>query len=115
MKNFIRISIYLTESARDGENFCFEDNENLRDLLMGNSQFATVILNGPIDMEEFIKWKANVYSILESMGACNINIGSDAYEKDSYVVGVKDKIVSASLSIEYRMKYKQSFFYDNNC
>jgi hypothetical protein len=49
------------------------------------------------------------------MGACNINIGSDAYEKDSYVVGVKDKIVSASLSIEYKMKYKQSFFYDNNC
>ena len=115
MKNFIRISIYLTQSARDGENFCFEDNENLRELLMGNSQFATVILNGPIDMEEFIKWKANVYSILESMGSCNINIGSDAYEKDSYVVGVKDKIVSASLSIEYKMKYKQSFFYDNNC
>lgn len=68
------------------------------------------ILNGPIDMEEFIKWKANVYSILESMGACNINIASDAYENNSYDVGAKDKIVSASLSIEYRMKYKQSFF-----
>jgi heme oxygenase len=110
MENFNQISIFLTQSARDSVNCRFENNEKLRELLRGNSQFANVILNGPIDMEEFIKWKANVYSILESMGACNINIASDAYEKNSYDVGAKDKIVSASLSIEYRMKYKQSFF-----
>ena len=110
MENFNQISIFLTQSARDSVNCRFENNEKLRELLRGNSQFANVILNGPIDMEEFIKWKANVYSILESMGACNINIASDAYEKNSYDVGAKDKIVSAALSIEYRMKYKQSFF-----
>lgn len=115
MANFNQISIYLTQSARDSVNCRFEDNEKLRELLMGNSQFANVILNGPINMEEFIKWKANVYSILESMGACNINIACDAYEKDSYVVGATDKIVSAPLSIEYRMKLNNHFFYDNNC
>ena len=40
------------------------------------------------------------------MGACNINVARDAYEKNSYVIGAEDKIVSASFSIEYRMKNK---------
>ena len=53
--------------------------------------FFFLLYNNYIILEEFIKWKANVYSILESMGACNINIGSDGYEKDSYVVVETEK------------------------
>ena len=106
MENFNQTSIFLTQSARDGVNCLFEDYEKLREVLKGNSQFVNVILNAPIDIETFIKWEAKFYNILESMGACNFNVARDAYEKNSYVIGAEDKIVSASFSIEYRMKNK---------
>ena len=106
MENFNQTSIFLTQSARDGVNCLFEDYEKLREVLKGNSQFVNVILNAPIDIETFIKWEAKFYNILESMGACNISVARDAYEKNSYVIGAEDKIVSASFSIEYRMKNK---------
>ena len=115
MEDFNLISIFLTLSARDGDNFRLEDNKNLRELLMDNSQFANIKLNGPIGLKEFIEWKSNVYRILESMSACNVNVAIDAYKKDSYVVGAENKIVSASFSIEYRMKNNNELFYDNNC
>lgn len=38
MEDFNLISIFLTLSARDGDNFRLEDNKNLRELLMDNSQ-----------------------------------------------------------------------------
>ena len=115
MEDFNLISIFLTLSARDGDNFRLEDNKNLRELLMDNSQFANIKLNGPIGLKEFIEWEPNVYRILESMGACNVNVAIDAYEKDSYAVGAENKIVSASFSIEYRMKNNNELSYDNNC
>ena len=115
MENFNQISIFLTQSARDSVNYRFEDNEKLRELLKGNSQFVNVILNGPIGLKEFIEWEPNVYRILESMGACNVNVAIDAYEKDSYVVGAENKIVSALFSIEYRIKNNNELSYDNNC
>ena len=87
----------------------------IKRLLKGNFQFVNVILNGPIGLKEFIEWKSNVYRILESIGACNVNVAIDTYEKDSYVVGAENKIVSASFSIEYRMKNNNELFYDNNC
>ena len=115
MENFNQISIFLTQSARDSVNYRFEDNEKLRELLKGYSQFVNIILNGPIGLKEFIEWESNVYRILESMGACNVNVAIDAYEKDSYAVGAENKIVSASFSIEYRMKNNNELSYDNNC
>ena len=36
-------------------------------------------------------------------------------EKDSYVVGAENKIVSALFSIEYRIKNNNELSYDNNC
>lgn len=115
MENFNQTSIFLTQSARDGVNCLFEDYEKLREVLKGNSQFINVILNSPIGLKEFIEWESNVYRILESMGACNVNVAIDAYEKDSYAVGAENKIVSASFSIEYRMKNNNELSYDNNC
>lgn len=79
----------------------FYYNEKLKEILLGNSNQVIVGINIPIGIDELIIWKGGVLNVLESMGARNINIGTNMYSPNSCITGEKDKLVCASFSVEY--------------
>ena len=53
-------------------------------------------------------------NILENTGSRNVDVAINIHSPNAYVVGANDKLVSASLSVEYNMFNINGENYDNN-
>lgn len=96
-----KVAISLVKGTRENVDCLFTDNEKLKEILLGNSNQVIVGINIPIGIDELIIWKGGVLNVLESMGARNINIGTNIHSPNSYITGENDKLVSASITVEY--------------
>ena len=96
-----KVAISFVKGTRENVDCLFSDNEKLKEILLGNSNQVIVGINIPIGIDELIIWKGGVLNVLESMGARNINIGTNIHSPNSYITGENDKLVSASITVEY--------------
>lgn len=96
-----KVLISLVQVTKESPDCLFTDNKKFKEILSGNSNHVAIALNIPVGQEEFIKWKGGVINILENMGACNVDITTNAYSPNAYVVGANDKLVNASLIVRY--------------
>lgn len=98
-----KVAISLVQGTKESPNCLFTDNKKLKEILSGNSNHVTIALNIPVGQEEFIKWKGGVISVLENMGARNIDITINVYSPNHHIVSEKNMLVCASLIVEYSM------------
>ena len=96
-----KVTVSLVQGTKESSDCLFIDNEKLKEILSGNSNHLAIALNIPVGQEEFIKWKGGVTNILENMGACNVDIITNVYSPNAYVVGANNKLVNASLIVRY--------------
>lgn len=96
------ISISLVRRTEGNVDCLFEDKENFKEILLGNSEYVKVAI-APIGDEKLSHWKGEVIKILEDMGAYNVDIAINPNSPNACVIGANDKIVEASYIVRYYM------------
>ncbi|MBQ8243031.1 MAG: hypothetical protein IJZ40_06125 [Bacteroidaceae bacterium] len=114
MIKFKKVTVSLVQGTKESADCLFTDNEKLKEILLGNSNHVVIALNISVGIDEFIKWKGGVRNILENTGSRNVDVAINIHSPNAYVVGANDKLVSASLSVEYNMFNINGENYDNN-